>query len=90
MRSHESSSLLRRVAGTCADGGLQQPLTPSGACVLHRCGPFDVALSMLAMHEPLRAIVNAMTTHVFNIREGEQAITAARTKGTLKVQLEFS
>lgn len=45
---------------------------------------------MLSMHAPLRQLVNAMTQHVFNIRDGEAAMAAARTKGTLKVQLEFS
>lgn len=58
-------------------------------CAACRCGPMDIALSMLECHAALRALVNAMTQHVFPIGRGEEAMETARAKGMLKVQLSF-
>ena len=49
----------------------------------------DMAVELLAAHEGLRRMVNAMTSRVFSIQEGVQAIEHAQQKGVLKVQIAF-
>ncbi|WIA29344.1 hypothetical protein OEZ86_011849 [Tetradesmus obliquus] len=52
-----------------------------------RCGPMDVALSMMQQHQELRQLLAAMTHKQLPLSQGVEAMALAQTKGVLKVQL---
>jgi hypothetical protein len=52
-----------------------------------RCGPMDVALSMMEQHEELRTLLAAMIHQQLPLIQGVEAMALAQSKGVLKVQL---
>jgi hypothetical protein len=55
--------------------------------LLCRCGPMDVALSMMEQHEELRRLLAAMIHKQLPLSQGVEAMALAQSKGVLKVQL---
>lgn len=49
-----------------------------------------MALEMMSAHPELRALLNSMVSHELPLSEGVRAMTLAKTKGVLKVQLVCS
>ncbi|GFH16085.1 PKS_ER domain-containing protein, partial [Haematococcus lacustris] len=52
-----------------------------------RCGPMDMALSIMAEHAAVRRLLNAMVSHVVPLSQAVEAMDLAATPGVIKVQL---
>lgn len=52
-----------------------------------RCGPMDVALSMMDKHVEVRQLLQRMLQHEIPLGDGVAAMSLAASKGVLKVQL---
>ncbi|KAL6762282.1 GroES-like protein [Haematococcus lacustris] len=53
-----------------------------------RCGPMDMALSIMAEHVAVRQLLNAMVSHVVPLSQAIEAMGLAATPGVIKVQLQ--